>query len=139
MKELIEALKNQGAYTILDRIIKQGYAKRTKITDRAKTIPMLLEHGIVESVEATDFMLRFLRFESEQSKQNYIDNTYFLEITDKGRLVYELTKWQKESLKEERRRSNQVVANERKRIAQSLLNAVGIDLEDLTDDEVMLR
>lgn len=139
MKELIEALKNQGAYTILDRIIKQGYAKQTKITDRAKTIPMLLEHGIVESVEATDFMLRFLRFESEQSKQNYIDNTYFLEITDKGRLVYELTKWQKESLKEERRRSNQVVANERKRIAQSLLNAVGIDLEDLTDDEVMLR
>nr|DAY16833.1 MAG TPA: hypothetical protein [Caudoviricetes sp.] len=135
MKELIEALKNQGAYTILDSIIKQGYAKQTKITDRAKTIPMLLEHGIVESVEATDFMLRFLRFESEQSKQNYIDNTYFLEITDKGRLVYELIKWQKESLKEERRRSNQVVANERKRIAQSLLNAVGIDLEDLTDDE----
>lgn len=83
----------------------------------------------------TRFFLRFLRFESEQSKQNYIDNTYFLEITDKGRLVYELTKWQKESLKEERRRSNQVVANERKRIAQSLLNAVGIDLEDLTDDE----
>nr|DAX42855.1 MAG TPA: hypothetical protein [Caudoviricetes sp.] len=135
MKELIEALKNQGAYTILDSIIQQGYAKQTKITDRAKTIPMLLEHGIVESVEATDFMLRFLRFESEQSKQNYIDNTYFLEITDKGRLVYELIKWQKESLKEECRRSNQVVANERKRIAQSLLNAVGIDLEDLTDDE----
>ena len=135
MKELIEALKNQGAYTILDSIIQQGYAKQTKITDRAKTIPMLLEHGIVESVEATDFMLRFLSFESEQSKQNYIDNTYFLEITAKGRLVYELTKWQKESLKEERRRSNQVVANERKRIAQSLLNAVGIDLEDLTDDE----
>lgn len=135
MKELIEALKNQGTYTILDSIIRQGYAKQTKITDRAKTIPMLLEHGIVESVEATDFMLRFLRFESEQSKQNYIDNTYFLEITDKGRLVYELIKWQKESLKEERRRSNQVVANERKRIAQSLLNAVGIDLEDLTDDE----
>lgn len=135
MKELIEALKNQGAYTILDSIIQQGYAEQTKITDRAKTIPMLLEHGIVESVEATDFMRRFLRFESEQSKQNYIDNTYFLEITDKGRLVYELTKWQKESLKEERRRSNQVVANERKRIAQSLLNAVGIDLEDLTDDE----
>ena len=135
MKELIEALKNQGAYTILDSIIQQGYAKQTKITDRAKTIPMLLEHGIVESVEATDFMLRFLSFESEQSKQNYIDNTYFLEITDKGRLVYELIKWQKESLKEERRRSNQVVANERKRIAQSLLNAVGVGLEDLTDDE----
>lgn len=135
MKELIEALKNQGTYTILDSIIRQGYSKQTKITDRAKTIPMLLEHGIVESVEATDFMLRFLSFESEQSKQNYIDNTYFLEITDKERLVYELTKWQKESLKEERRRSNQVVANERKRIAQSLLNAVGIDLEDLTDDE----
>lgn len=135
MKELIEALKNQGAYTILDSIIQQSYAKQTKITDRAKTIPMLLEHGIVESVEATDFMLRFLIFKSEQSKQNYIDNMYFLEITDKGRLVYELTKWQKESLKEERRRSNQVVANERKRIAQSLLNAVGIDLEGLTDDE----
>lgn len=135
MRELIEALKNQGAYTILDSIIKQGYAKQTKITDRAKTIQMLLEHGIVESVEATDFMLRFLRFESEQSKQNYIDNTYFLGITEKGRLVYELIKWQKESLKEERRRSNQAVANERKRIAQSLLNAVGIDLGDLADDE----
>lgn len=135
MKELIEALKNQGTYTILDSIIQQGYAKQTKNTDRAKTIPMLLEHGIVENVEATDFMLRFLSFESEQSKQNYIDNTYFLGITEKGRLVYELIKWQKESLKEERRRSNQAVTNERKRIGQSILNAVGIDLEDLTDDE----
>jgi hypothetical protein len=135
MKELIEALKNQGAYTILDDIIKHGYAKIIKGIERSQTIPTLLEHGIVESVEATDFMLRFLIFESEQSKQNYIDNTHFLEITDKGRLVYELTKWQKESLKEERRRSNQAVANERKRIAQSLLNVVGIDLGDLADDE----
>ena len=135
MRELIETLKNYGAYAILDEIVKQGYTKRIKGSVHAQTVPVLLEHGIVESVEATDFMLRFLRFESEQSKQNYIDNTYFLEITDKGRLVYELTKWQKESLKEERRRSSQAVANERKRIAQSLLNAVGIDLEDLTDDE----
>ena len=135
MKELIEALKNQSAYTILDDIIKLGYAKRIKGTDGAKTIPTLLEHGIVENVEATDFMLRFLSFESEQSKQNFIENTYFLKLTDKGKLAYHLIKWQKESVKEERIKSSQVVTNERKRIAQSLLNVVGIDLEDLADDE----
>ena len=32
MKELIDTLKNQGAYSILDDITKQGYAKRTKDT-----------------------------------------------------------------------------------------------------------
>lgn len=135
MKELTEALKNYGAYTILDDIINNGYAKRTKITDRAKTIPLLLEHGIVESVEATDFMLRFLRFESEQSKQNYIGNTYFLGITEKGRLVYELIKWQKETRKEEQERSYKARKAEQKRVAQALLHVVGIDLDDVTDCE----
>lgn len=135
MRELIETLKNYGAYAILNEIVKQGYTKHIKGSVPAQTVPVLLEHGIIEDVKATEFMRRHLHFSSEQSKQNYIENTYFLEITDKGRLVYELTKWQKESLKEERRRSNQAVANERKRIGQSLLNAVGIDLEDLTDDE----
>lgn len=77
MKELMDALKNQGAYSILTDIAMQGYAKRTKGTERAKTIPTLLEHGIVESVEHNDFMLRFLRFESEKEKQNYVENTYF--------------------------------------------------------------
>ena len=102
MKELIDALKNQGAYSILDDIIKQGYAKRIKCTERAKTIPVLLEHGIVESVEATEFMLRFLQFESEQSKQNYIENTYFLELTDKGKLVYHCWSGRKKYAKKNR-------------------------------------
>lgn len=135
MKELMDALKNQGAYSILDDITKQGYAKRTKCTERAKTIPTLLEHGIVESVEATEFMLRFLRFENEQSKQNYIENTYFLELTEKGKLVYHLIKWQKETRKEEQERAYKARKAEQKRIAQALLNVVGIDLEDVTDCE----
>nr|DAN41314.1 MAG TPA: hypothetical protein [Caudoviricetes sp.] len=135
MKELIDALKNQGAYSILDDIIKQGYAKRIKCTERAKTIPVLLEHGIVESVEATEFMLRFLHFESEQSKQNYIENTYFLELTDKGKLVYHLLKRQKEIRKEEQERAYKTRKAEQKRVAQALLNVVGIDLEDVTDCE----
>ena len=33
MKELIEALKNQCAYTILDSIIQQGYAKYRGLID----------------------------------------------------------------------------------------------------------
>lgn len=135
MKELIDTLKNQGAYSILVDITMQGYAKRTKCTERAKTIPVLLEHGIVESVEATEFMLRFLRFENEQEKQNYIENTYFLKITDKGKLVYHLVKWQKETRKEEQERAYKARKAEQKRIAQSLLNVVGIDLEDVTDCE----
>ena len=135
MKELINTLKNQGAYSILDDITKQGYAKRIKGTERSQTIPVLLEHGIVESVEATEFMLRFLRFESEQSKQNYIDNTYFLKLTDKGQMAYHLLKWQKETRKEEQERAYKEKQAERKRVAQALLNTVGIDLEDVADCE----
>ena len=135
MKELIDTLKNQGAYSILDAIIKSGYAKRTKDAERAKTIPVLLEHGIVESVEATEFMLRFLSFENEQSKQNYIENTYFLELTDKGKLAYHLLKWQKETRKEEQERAYKAQKTEQKRVAQALLHVVGIDLDDVTDYE----
>lgn len=135
MHELIEALRNYGSFTILSNIINQGYAKRIKCTERAKTIPVLLEHGIVESVEATEFMLRFLHFESEQSKQNYIENTYFLELTDKGKLVYHLLKRQKEIRKEEQERAYKTRKAEQKRVAQALLNVVGIDLEDVTDCE----
>lgn len=36
MQELMEALKNNGAFTILSDIIKQGYAKREKHTERAR-------------------------------------------------------------------------------------------------------
>lgn len=135
MKELIDTLKNQGTYSILDDIIKYGYAKRTKNSDRASTIPILLEHGIVENVEATEFMLRFLRFESEQSKQDYINRTYFLGLTDKGKLAYHLMKWQKETRKEEQERAYKAQKAEQKRVAQALLNVVGIDLDDVTDCE----
>ena len=80
-------------------------------------------------------MLRFLRFESEKEKQNYIENTYFLKITDKENLVYHLIKWQKETRKEEQERAYKASKAEQKRIAQALLNVVGIDLEDVTDCE----
>lgn len=80
-------------------------------------------------------MLRFLRFENEQEKQNYIDNMYFLELTDKGKLAYHLMKWKKESIKEEQERAYKAQKSYQKRVAQALLNVVGIDLDDVTDCE----
>ena len=91
MKELMDALKNNGAFTILSDIIKRGYAKREKGTDRAKTIPAmlengllengLLENGLLEEVEPTEEMMKYIRFSDEQHKQDYIDKMYFLDIT----------------------------------------------------------
>lgn len=134
MKDLINALKNHGAYSILNDIVKQGYCRRAKDIDRAKSIPVMIDNGLIESVVPTDFMLRFVCFETEQSKQNFINEFYFLTITKKGRLVFELLKWQKESVKAERERLMQERYNERKNMAEKLLKAVGMDLSDFTTD-----
>lgn len=53
MQELMEALRNNGSFTILGDIIKQGYAKREKGTERAKTIPVMLDNGLIEEVEVS--------------------------------------------------------------------------------------
>lgn len=135
MQELMEALKNYGSFNILSDIIKQGYAKREKCTERAKTIPIMLENGLIEEVEPTEEMMRFIRFSDEQHKQDYIDVMYFLNITDKGRLVFELLKLWREEQKETIKQAEQARFDEQRRIALSLLNAIGIDIDDIAANE----
>lgn len=135
MKDLINALKNYGAYSILENCTAHGYCRRAKDNDRSKTVPIMAEHEIIEIVDPTEFMLRHVRFESEKSKKNFINEFYFLIITEKGRLIFELLKWQKESIKAERERITQENYNARKDMAEKLLKAVGMDLSDFTDCE----
>lgn len=135
MQELMEALKNNGAFTILSDIIKQGYAKREKHMERAKTIPIMLENGLIEEVEPTEEMMKYIRFSDEQHKQDYIDTMYFLNINDKGRLVFEILKLWREAQKEAIKQAEQARFNEQRRIALSLLNTIGIDIDDITENE----
>lgn len=135
MKDLITALKNYGAYAILENCVAHGYCRRAKDNDRSKTVPIMVEHGIVEIVTPTESMLRHVRFETEESKLNFIAEFYFLTITEKGKLVFELLKWQKESVKEEREIARKANFEDRKRIAKGLLKVVGMDLEEFADFE----
>lgn len=135
MEELMEALRNYGAFTIFGDIIKQGYAKREKHTERAKTIPIMLENGLIEEVEPTEEMMRYIRFSDEQHKQDYINTMYFLNINDKGRLVFELLKLWREEQKETIKQAEQARFDEQRRIALSLLNTIGIDIDDITENE----
>lgn len=135
MQELMEALRNNGSFTILGDIIKQGYAKREKGTERAKTIPVMLENGLVEEVEPTEEMMKYIRFSDEQHKQDYINVMYFLNITDKGRLVFELLKLWREAQREGIKQAEQARFDEQRRIALSLLNTIGIDIDDITENE----
>lgn len=135
MEELMEALRNYGAFTILSDIIKQGYAKREKGTERAKTIPVMLDNGLIEEVEPTEEMMRFIRFSDEQHKQDYLDVMYFLNITDKGRLVFELLKLWREAQKDVIKQAEQARFDEQRKIALSLLNTIGIDIDDITENE----
>ena len=135
MQELMEALKNNGAFTILSDIIKQGYAKREKGTERAKTIPIMLDNGLIEEVEPTEEMMKYIRFSDEQHKQDYINVMYFLNITDKGRLVFELLKLWREAQKECIKQAEQARFDEQRKIAKSLLNTIGIHIDDITENE----
>lgn len=130
MNELLDALKNQASYTILEDITKNGYAHRRKDTERARTIPILLEYGIVENAEITDHMLRFRHFNNEEEKQKYLNEGYFLTITEKGMIAFELMKWRKESIQLERKREEEASYSERKRLAENLLKCVGLQLEE---------
>ena len=135
MQELMEALRNYGSFTILSDIIKQGYAKRGKDIERAKTIPIMLENGLIEEVEPTEEMMKSIRFSDEQHKQDYISGMYFLNITEKGRLVFELIKLWREEQKETIKQAEQARFDEQRRIALSLLNIIGIDIDDITENE----
>lgn len=135
MQELMEALRNYGSFNILSDIIKQGYAKREKGTERAKTIPIMLDNGLIEEVEPTEEMMKYIRFSDEQHKQDYINVMYFLNITDKGRLVFELLKLWREEQKEGIKQVEQVRFDEQRKIAKSLLNTIGINIDDLTENE----
>lgn len=135
MQELMEALRNYGSFTILGDIIKQGYAKREKGTERAKTIPVMLDNGLIEEAEPTEEMMKYIRFSDEQHKQDYISVMYFLDITDKGRLVFELLKLWREAQKETIKQAEQARFDEQIRIAKSLLNTIGIDINDITESE----
>lgn len=135
MEELLEALRNYGSFNILSDIIKQGYAKREKGTERAKTIPIMLDNGLIEEVEPTEEMMKYISFSDEQRKQDYISVMYFLNITDKGRLVFELLKLWREEQKEGIKQVEQVRFDEQRKIAKSLLNTIGINIDDLTENE----
>lgn len=135
MEELMEALRNYGSFNILSDIIKQGYAKREKGTERAKTIPIMLENRLIEEAEPNEEMMRYIRFSDEQHKQDYINVMYFLNITDKGRLVFELLKLWREAQKECIKQAEQVRFDEQRKIAKSLLNTIGINIDDLTENE----
>lgn len=135
MEELMEALSNYGSFTILSDIIKQGYTKREKGTGRAKTIPVMLENGLIEEVEPTEEMMKYIRFSDEQHKQDYISVMYFLNITEKGRLVFELLKLWREEQKETIKQAEQARFDEQRRIALSLLNTIGIDIDYITANE----
>lgn len=135
MKELMEALRNNGSFTILGDIIKQGYAKREKGTERAKTIPIMLENGLIEEVSPTEEMMRYIRFSDEQHKQDYINVMYFLNITDKGRLVFELLKLWREAQRDGIKQAEQAIFDEKRKIATSLLSTIGIDIDDITENE----
>lgn len=135
MEELMEALKNNGAFTILGDIIKQGYAKREKGTERAKTVAIMLDNGLIEEVEPTEEMMKYISFSDEQRKQDYISVMYFLNITEKGRLVFELLKLWREAQKETIKQAEQAIFDERRKIAKSLLNTIGIDIDDITENE----
>jgi len=135
MEELMEALRNYSSFTIFFNIIEQGYAKREKGTERAKTVAIMLDNGLIEEAEPTEYMMRFIHFSDEQHKQDYINTMYFLNITDKGRLVFELLKLWREAQKEAIKQAEQARFDEQRKIAKSLLNTIGIDIDDITANE----
>lgn len=135
MEELMEALRNYGSFTIFYNIIEQGYAKREKGTERAKTIPIMLDNGLIEEVEPTEEMMHYIRFSDEQHKQDYIDVMYFLNITDKGRLVFELLKLWRGEQRDGIKQVEQARFDEQRKIALSLLNTIGINIDDITENE----
>lgn len=135
MSDLIDTISNFGAYKILEDAVKQGYVKISQSSSRAGLVPALIDAGLVTTTDATDFMLRFLRFENEERKQAYIKETYFLKITDEGGKIYQILDWHYRAMKEERNRANNAVRQERKKFAISLLNVAGLNDDDLFDDE----
>lgn len=135
MSDLINTISNFGAYKILEDAVKQGYVKISQSSSRADLVPALIDAGLVTTTDATDFMLRFLRFENEERKQAYIKESYFLKITDEGDKIYQILAWHYSVMRKERNLAKNEVRQERKKFAIALLNVAGLTDDDLFDDE----
>ena len=135
MSDLISIISNFGTYRILADAVKQGYVKIAKSTARADLVPDLIDAELVTTTDATDFMLRFLRFENEELKQKYVKDTYFLKITDDGEKMFQVLDWHYRAMKEERNRANNAVRQERRKFATALLNVAGLTVDDLDEEE----
>ena len=80
-------------------------------------------------------MMRFISFSSEQHKQDYINVMYFLNVTNKGWLVFELLKLWRGAQRDGIKQAEQARFDEQRKIALSLLNTIGIDIDDITANE----
>lgn len=64
-----------------------------------------------------------------------LGDMYFLNITDKGSLVFELLKLWREEQQEGIKQVEQARFEEQRKIAKSLLNTIGINIDNLTENE----
>ncbi len=79
------SLKKSGSLSILGDIIKQRVCqKERKASDRAETIPNMLDNGLIEEVEPTRRSDTYSLFSDGRHKQIAINVMYFLNITDEA-------------------------------------------------------
>lgn len=135
-QDMIATRLFQGAYrSILTPANQFGHTRKTRENSVIQICSELEEAGLIEIVEPTDDMLKHISFSSEESKQRFISDHIWITLTDKGSLAANMIEVHLSKYNDLQNKHRVAIKNLKKDIAERLLDSIGIEVEDLIEED----
>lgn len=127
-----------GALGIVKRAVEGGYTRcpiKSEVgVDYVSLVSRLSNSGLIKVVNPTEEMLRHVSFKDEDSKKQFISKFMFCTPTELGKLVVAMVKEKESAVQKTRTNLRNDMKKLKFDIASSLLESVGIDLDEMISE-----
>lgn len=117
-------------WRVLKEAAKFGFVRLPK---SRRDIDKIINSLFVEVVEHKDYMTHHIRFDNDEVKNKFINDYYFIKLTDIGVVAVTMRKQQDDRLMEATCKHQKEMQELKHNIARKLLSTIGLD--DVTIDE----
>lgn len=129
-----------GAIGIVKRAVEVGHTRcpiKSEVeVDYVSLVSRLSNSGLIKVVNPTEEMLRHVSFKDEDSKKQFISKFMFCTPTELGKLVVAMVKEKESAVQKTRTNLRNDMKKLKFDIASSLLESVGIDLDEMISERV---
>lgn len=127
-----------GALGIVKRAVEVGHTRcpiKSEVeVDYVSLVSRLSNSGLIKVVNPTEEMLRHVSFKDEESKKQFINKFMFCIPTELGKLVVAMVKEKESAVQKTRTNLRNDMKKLKFDIASSLLESVGIDLDEMISE-----